>query len=147
MTAINILLIDDSAADAVLTAHAFDATGTEPTLRVIAEGEAALEWLGSDERATADPLPDLILLDLNLPRLSGHQVLDRLKADPGLRQIPVVVLSSSDDPSDVAAAYAAHANSYITKPHNLTDYVAMARAIDDFWLTLAALPEPGTRIS
>lgn len=139
MSAIRILLIEDSRADAQITTHAFASTQVTTDMHVISDGAVALSWLtGPDDETT--PRPDLILLDLNLPTISGHAVLGALKADPALRQIPVVVLSTSDAPEDIAAAYAGHANSYVTKPDSLTEYYEMARAIDAFWLQTAMLP-------
>ncbi|MBC3841520.1 response regulator [Streptacidiphilus sp. 4-A2] len=133
----DILLVEDDAADALLVEEALRTRGTTRSVVRVADGVAALELL-RDPRATR---PDLIVVDLNMPRMNGCELLDVLKADQQLKTIPVVVLTTSDAPDDVRAAYQRHANAYITKPVNLDDFVRAVRSIDAFFLDTAELPE------
>jgi chemotaxis family two-component system response regulator Rcp1 len=131
-----ILLIEDSPADARLVLEALDETGITATLDVCNTARAALATL-EDERATPASLPDLVLLDLNLPDIPGLQVLAQLKADPALCHLPVVVLTTSSADRDISRAYALHANSYIVKPVGFPAFVDAVHAINAFWLGIA----------
>lgn len=133
---VEILLVEDNPGDVRLTEEALKEGKVRATLSVARDGEEALAWL----RRAGRKLPDLILLDLNLPRKDGREVLREIKADPHLKSIPVVVLTTSDAEQDIAQAYALHANCYITKPVDLEQFIQVIRAIDDFWLTLVKLP-------
>ena len=105
------------------------------------DGEAALQYLrGRDENGHHNQRPDLILLDLNLPKLSGHEILAELKSDENLLSIPVVMLTSSDDDHDIARTYSEHANCYITKPPDLQGFISIVSAIENFWFTIVTLP-------
>ncbi len=134
MSAPRILVVDDSCADVRLLREAVQEQGIVADLLTVEDGEQALAYLANG------PRPDLVLLDLNLPRVDGREVLTAMKDDPELRAIPVIVLSTSSSPGDVAECYARHANSYIVKPMHLEELGAVMRAIDDFWLRLARLP-------
>jgi chemotaxis family two-component system response regulator Rcp1 len=132
---IELLLVEDNDADVVLMQEALRENGLEHTLTVAPDGERALAALrGPGE------LPDLVLLDLNMPRKDGREVLAEIKADPDLLDVPVIVLTTSQSPSDVAFAYRNHANAYVRKPNGLDDLMAVARAIADFWVAAATLP-------
>ena len=136
-----ILLVEDSEADVELVRRSLIEGPQRPELIVVEDGVVALQLLRSAGQGSARAIrPDLILLDLNLPRKSGHQVLAELKQDPELRSIPVLVLTSSHAESDIAGAYDLHANCYLTKPMDLDTYVAVLRSLQEFWLFHATLP-------
>jgi len=134
-----VLLVEDNAADVRLTREAFRAVGSTATLEVAPDGEYALTLL---RRRVTDGvrLPDLVLLDLNLPRLDGLGVLEALDGDPELGSLPVVVLTTSDQPSDVDRAYALHANGYVVKPLEFDGFIDAVASVQDFWLRSATLP-------
>jgi CheY-like chemotaxis protein len=132
---IDLLLVEDNDADVVLMQEALREARLEHQLTVAPDGERALAVL----REPGD-LPDLVLLDLNMPRKDGREVLEEIKADPALLDVPVIVLTTSQSPSDVAFAYRNHANAYVRKPNGLDELMALARAIRDFWITTATLP-------
>lgn len=130
----SILLVEDSVPDAMLIREALLQAGVDGELEVLTDGEQAME------RLARGPAPDLVLLDLNLPRKDGREVLAEMKCDEDLREIPVIVLTTSSAPQDVRFAYRHCANSYIRKPLGLDRLVETARAIRDFWLGTATLP-------
>ena len=137
---IEILLVEDNAADVRLTQEALKEGKVRNNLTVARDGVEALEVLqrrGAHEGASR---PDLILLDLNLPRKDGREVLATLKADDSLKHIPVVVLTTSSAEVDILKSYQLHANCYITKPVDLDQFVRVVRSIDEFWLTVVKLP-------
>jgi CheY-like chemotaxis protein len=138
-----ILVVEDNAADVRLLKEAFREVATPHSIFVANDGQDALDFVYCRRNHIEKPRPDLILLDINLPRLSGHDVLREIKRDPGLRSIVVLMFSSSADKEDVAAAYHAHANGYLKKPVELTEYFAIAKAIDEFWFHKARLPVEG----
>lgn len=136
----NVLLIEDDLADAMLVEEALIERGMTRTVNRVEDGVAALEYL----RDTTHPRPDLIVLDLNMPRMSGRELLTILKDDDDLSAIPVVVLTTSGAPDDIHNAYAQHANAYVTKPVNLDDFIASVHSIDAFFLdTAQPLPASG----
>ena len=137
---VTILLVEDSVADVELTEEAFAAAGIRTRLHVAPDGESALALLRGDPPHPEPIRPDLILLDLNMPRRDGREVLRDLKASPELCSIPVLMLTTSGAERDVSGAYAAGANAYIRKPVHFEDFVATVRAIEAFWLTVAILP-------
>jgi len=139
---IEILLVEDNAADVRLTQEALREGKVHNTLTVARDGEEALEVLQQRCRVKGAALPDLILLDLNLPRKDGREVLAILKADERLKRIPVVVLTTSSAEADILKSYQLHANCYITKPVDLEQFVNVVKTIDDFWLTVVRLPRP-----
>src|SRR5882724_11919792 len=133
-----ILLIDDSSTDAELVRRSLSTGPYAPLLLFADDGIAALRMLR--EAAARGALPDLILLDLNMPCRGGLQVLAELKSDPSLKTIPVVVLSSSRAERDISSAYSLHANSYFTKPMDIDGYAEVVRSIEEFWFSRAILP-------
>ncbi len=135
----DILLVEDNPGDVVLMREALREAEVHNTLHVAPDGREALAFLRREGAYAAAPRPDLILLDLNLPRLNGHEVLAAIKDDPTLRRIPVVMLTTSDAPSDVRAAYDHHVNSYITKPVDLEQFFAVVKGLDGYWLSLVRL--------
>lgn len=137
---VEILLVEDNPADVRLTREALRATKLATRLHVVGDGEAALAFLRRQPPFEAVPRPGIVLLDLNLPRVDGRQVLDEVKSDPSLHTIPVIVLTTSAARDDVVACYARHANCYITKPLKFGDFVNAVRVIEDFWLSLVTLP-------
>ena len=130
----DILLVEDDEADAMLITEALHEHAMARTVGQVADGVAALEWLRDPER----PRPDLIVLDLNMPRMNGRELLDILKRDDKLKMIPVVVLTTSGAPEDVSSAYERYANAYVTKPVNLDDFIRTVRTIDTFFLDTAS---------
>ena len=137
---IQILLVEDNDADALLVAHALRKATLPNRHHRGADGVAALEFLRRQGRYTAAPRPHLILLDLNLPRMSGQEVLAEIKDDENLRTIPVVVLTASRSPEDITQVYAHHANCYINKPIGTEDLSVVVQSIEDFWFTVVTLP-------
>lgn len=138
---INILLVEDSAADIYLIRASLSIGEIPKYLSVVTDGEEALEFLTRQGEYQNAPRPDLILLDLNLPKVDGREVLERIKADRDLRQIPVLVLSTSASDRDVQSAYENHANCYLTKPSELNEYLDVVRAIESYWLECVARPQ------
>jgi chemotaxis family two-component system response regulator Rcp1 len=137
---IEILLVEDSPGDVELTADVLQEAKVLNHLSVARDGVEALAFLRRADPHADAPRPDLILLDLNLPKKDGWRVLQEIKADPGLRRIPVVVLTTSQDEQDVFRSYDLHANCYITKPVKLDEFIAVIRSIESFWLTIVRLP-------
>jgi chemotaxis family two-component system response regulator Rcp1 len=137
---IEILLVEDNPGDARLTLEAFKEGKVLNHLTVMRDGVEALAYLRKEGAYAGARTPDLILLDLNLPRKSGREVLSEIKVDPRLMTIPVVVLTTSADEQDVARAYSEHANCYITKPVDLEQFLRVVHSIESFWLTLVRLP-------
>lgn len=135
-----LLLVEDSPADIRLAQEVLRDAGFVHELLVARDGEQALRLLRREAEFAAAPTPDLILLDLNLPRKDGREVLREIKQDPKLRQIPVLVLSTSRADSDVRACYDAHANCYLAKPVDLAEFGRLAMLIRDFWLGMVQLP-------
>lgn len=138
--AINILLVEDSLADAALTEEAFSHATVAHRLYAVRDGLEALEFLHRQGNYAEAPQPDLVLLDLNLPRKDGRTVLEEIKADPRLAAIPVIVLTNSTDDRDILQAYASHANCYIAKPLDFAQFMNVVRIIESFWLTVVRLP-------
>jgi CheY-like chemotaxis protein len=137
---IEILLIEDNPGDVRLTQEAMRAAEMTNTLHVVEDGIQAMEFLRRRSRFKDAPRPDLILLDLNLPKKDGRAVLAEVKTDPDLRRIPVVVLTTSRSEEDVLQAYDMHANAYVTKPVNLDQFLRIVALIDEFWLKVVTLP-------
>lgn len=138
---IEILLVEDNPGDVRLTEEALRQGKVRNNLNVAADGVEAVAFLRRQGRYAHAPRPDLILLDLNLPKKDGREVLAEIKADVGLRKIPVVVLTTSQAEEDVFKAYGLNANCYVTKPVGLEQFVAVVNSIEDFWLTIVKLPK------
>ena len=137
---VEILLVEDNPGDARLTMEAFKASHLPHCLSHAQDGVEALEYLRRQGRYSQAQRPDLILLDLNLPRKDGREVLYDIKTDQELRRIPVVVLTTSQAQEDIQRAYSLYANCYICKPMELDDFTRIVRSIEDFWLSTAKLP-------
>jgi CheY-like chemotaxis protein len=137
---IEILLVEDNAADVRLTEEALKEGKVRNNLHVARDGMEALEFLRRQGKHANATRPDLILLDLNLPRRDGREVLAEIKNDSELKMIPVVVLTTSSAEADILKSYKLHANCYITKPVDLEQFVNVVKSIDDFWLTVVRLP-------
>jgi len=138
-----ILLVEDSPGDARLTREALAEGKLKNVLHLVEDGEQALAFLRGEDGYADAPRPDLVLLDLNLPRVDGREVLAEMKADPDLKRIPVVVLTTSSADEDVLRAYELAANCYITKPVDLDKFLGVVRSIEEFWLTVVRLPGRG----
>jgi CheY-like chemotaxis protein len=137
---VEVLLVEDDPGDVLMTREAFADFKVHNRLHVVNNGVDALSHLRKEGAYADAPAPDLILLDLNLPRMDGREVLAAVKADPELRRIPVVVLTTSDAEEDVVESYALHANAYVTKPADFERFIEVVRQIDDFFLSIVRLP-------
>jgi two-component system response regulator len=137
---IEILLVEDSPTDILITQEALAGAKLLNRLHVVEDGVAALAFLRREAQYAAAPRPDLILLDLNLPKKSGQEVLAELKADNDLKLIPVVILTTSKAEEDIIKSYGLHANCYIAKPVGFTSFVEVVRAIEQFWFGVVVLP-------
>jgi len=139
---IEILLVEDNLGDMRLTQEALKEGKVYNNLHWAKDGVEAIEFLNRRGKYESAPRPDIILLDLNLPRKDGREVLEEIKSDEKLKQIPVVVLTTSKAEEDVARSYALHANCYVTKPVDLEKFIVVVQSIDRFWLTVVTLPPP-----
>ena len=138
---VQILLVEDSPSDVAMTVAALREGHIANDMHVAGDGEAAMDFLYRRDEFGDAPRPDLILLDLNLPKKDGREVLAEVKADDDLKVIPVVVLTTSAAESDVLRSYKLHANSYVTKPVGFEQFLAAVQEIENFWLTLVRLPD------
>ncbi len=141
---IEILLVEDSSTDVMLTKAALKHAKMSNNLHVAKDGVEAMAFLRKEGQYKDAPRPDLILLDLNMPRKDGREVLTEVKADGSLKFIPVVVLTTSQAQEDIMKAYGLHANCYISKPVDFEQFTNVVRAIDNFWFTIVTLPVGGT---
>jgi two-component system, chemotaxis family, response regulator Rcp1 len=139
-TPIEVLLVDDSPGDVRLTQDAFREANRAVHLQVACDGVEAMAILNGQGQHAGAPRPDLILLDLNMPRMDGREVLVRIKADDNLRQIPTIILTTSVSEIDIAKSYELRANCYLSKPVQLDEFESLIRCINEFWLTKAKLP-------
>ena len=137
---IEILLVEDNPGDVFLTKKAFDKAKLTNNMHVAIDGEIALKMLRNEGEFSELPRPDIILLDLNLPKVSGREVLEEVKSDPDLRRIPVVILTSSKAEKDIVSTYDLHANSYIVKPVDLSKFSQIVESLESFWFTIVKLP-------
>lgn len=135
-----ILLVEDNPGDVRLTVEALRGAKVANELHVVGDGEEAIEFLRRRGRHADAPRPDIVLLDLNLPRLEGREVLAEIKADDDLARIPIIVLTSSSAEEDILSSYALHANCFITKPVDFRDFIAAVRSLEGFWLKIVRLP-------
>lgn len=140
MQPIEILLVEDNPGDVRLTREALKDARVANTLHVVEDGVAALDYLRRQGQYSDAPRPHLVLLDLNLPKKNGREVLAEIKSDEHLKRIPVVILTTSQAEEDVLRAYNLHANCYITKPVDFTQFTKVVKTIEDFWLTIVTLP-------
>ena len=137
---IEILLVEDDPGDVLMTREAFEDYKVRNMLHVVSDGADALSFLRQEGEYEGRPRPDLVLLDLNLPRMDGREVLQAIKSDPGLASIPVVVLTTSEAEEDIARSYSLHANAYVTKPVDFERFIEVVRHIDDFFVSVVRLP-------
>ncbi|WEH38400.1 response regulator [Streptomyces sp. NBC_01218] len=137
---IEVLLVEDDPGDELMTREAFEDNKIRNTLHVVRDGQEALDFLYRRGPHAGAPRPDLILLDLNLPKYDGRQVLEEIKSDAELATIPVVVLTTSSAEEDILRSYKLHANAYVTKPVDLDQFIAAVRQIDEFFVTVVRLP-------
>ena len=137
---IEILLVEDNPGDVRLTEEALKESKVRNTLHVARDGVEAIEFLRGRDGNGGGNKPDIILLDLNLPRMNGREVLATIKTDPDLRRIPVVVLTTSRAEQDILETYDLHANCYIVKPVGLDEFITIVRSVEDFWLSIVRMP-------
>jgi CheY-like chemotaxis protein len=137
---IEILLVEDDPGDVVMTREAFADYKVHNQLHVVDDGAEAMAFLRNEGVYAERPRPDLVLLDLNLPKMDGREVLEAIKSDPELASIPVVVLTTSENEDDVLRSYSLHANAYVTKPVDFERFIEVVRQIDDFFVTVVRLP-------
>ncbi|MFC6087227.1 response regulator [Sphaerisporangium aureirubrum] len=142
---IDVLLVEDDPGDVLLTREAFEHNKVKNKLHVVSDGEQAMAFLRQEGKYAETPRPDLILLDLNLPRKDGREVLEDIKADANLRSIPVVVLTTSEAEEDILRSYHLHANAYVAKPVDFDQFIKVVRQIDDFFVSVVKLPKTGQR--
>jgi len=137
---VEILLVDDNPADVALTQEAFQDGKLCNNLNVVNDGVEAMEFLRKRGQYASAPTPDFILLDLNMPRKDGREVLAEIKSDEKLKSIPVVIMTVSKDDKDILESYRLHANCYITKPVKFTEFVEIVRTLENFWFSIVTLP-------
>jgi two-component system, chemotaxis family, response regulator Rcp1 len=137
---VKILLVEDNVADARLTVESLKDCKVFNQLSFVSDGEEAIDFLYRRGKHHSASRPDLILLDLNLPRKNGREVLAQIKTDPDLKSIPVVILTSSNSERDIVTSYNLHANCYITKPIDLDEFAEVVRAVEGFWFSIVKLP-------
>jgi CheY-like chemotaxis protein len=137
---VDVLLVEDDPGDVLMTREAFEHYKIRNTLHVVTDGEQALQFVRREGDFAGSPRPGLIMLDLNLPRRDGLEVLSEIKADPELKLIPVVVLTTSQAEEDIVRSYALHANAYVTKPVDFERFIEVIRQIDNFFITVVKLP-------
>lgn len=137
---VEILLVEDNPGDVRLTLEAFKDCKVSSNFNTVEDGEAAMAFLRREEKYTNAPRPDLVLLDLNLPKKDGREVLKEIKADKSLKHIPVVILTTSQAEEDIIKAYGLNANCYICKPIDLDNFIKIISSIEEFWLTIVKLP-------
>jgi two-component system, chemotaxis family, response regulator Rcp1 len=140
LDAITVLMVEDDPDDVYLTKEALRANRLRVNLHVVNDGVEAMQYLRAAHDNTAHPRPNLVLLDLNLPRMDGRDVLTQIKDDPTLTDIPVVILTTSHAEEDIAASYRQHANCYISKPVDIDQFRSVVTSIENFWFTVVQLP-------
>ena len=141
LSVVDVLLVEDDPGDVLLIREAFEYNKVHNSLHVVSDGVEALDFLHRRNGHTDAPRPDLVLLDLNLPRKDGREVLEEVKADKDLRTIPIVVLTTSEAEEDILRSYDLHANAYVTKPVDFDRFIEVVRLIDDFFVTVVKLPQ------
>lgn len=140
MKPIDILIVEDNPGDARLIKEVINGNKIQCQLHLVKDGVEAMNFLNRKEEFTGSPRPDLIFLDLNLPKKDGREVLAEIKTDDNLKQIPVVVMTTSQAEEDILKSYSLHANCYVTKPLDLDQFVNVVKSIEDFWFSLVKLP-------
>ncbi len=137
---LEILLVEDNEGDIRLTIEAFKEAKIRNQIKVVRDGEEALDYLRKQGKYADAPSPDIILLDINLPKIDGKEVLSTMKNDPVLKTIPVIMLTTSSSESDVQESYENHANCYVIKPVDLNKFMEVIRSIEDYWISIVKLP-------
>lgn len=140
-TAVEILLAEDNPGDVALTRRALRQSKVNNNLHVVSDGEEAMRFLRREGEHADAPRPDLVLLDINMPRKSGLEVLEDVKREEDLCTIPICMLTTSEDDQDILSAYARHANAFVKKPVDLEQFIDVVRKIEDFWFTIVKLPK------
>jgi CheY-like chemotaxis protein len=140
LRAAEVLLVEDSPGDVRLTREALKEGKVRNNLSVVNDGVEALEFLRRQGKYAEAPRPDIVLLDLNMPRKDGREVLAEMKSDESLKRIPVVILTTSEAEQDILKTYDLHANCYLTKPVDLEQFISIVKSVEDFWLTIVQLP-------
>ncbi|MFH5832543.1 response regulator [Halalkalibaculum sp. DA3122] len=140
MEPIHILLVEDNQGDIVLTTEALEEGQISNSLSIVRDGWEAIQYLDQKEGYEDATPPDLVLLDINLPKINGHEVLKHIKSSPELKQIPVVMLTTSSDQVDIKKSYENHTNCYITKPVDMDNFMKVISSIEDFWISIVQLP-------
>ena len=140
---IEVLLVEDDPGDVLMTREAFEDYKVANRLHVVQDGADAMAFLRREGDFSGAPRPDLVLLDLNLPRMDGREVLQAIKSDAELASIPVVVLTTSEAEEDILRSYSLHANAYVTKPVDFDRFIEVVRQIDEFFVEVVRLPQPG----
>ena len=135
----HILLVEDNEGDIFLTLEAFEECKVKTEISIVKNGQEALDFLYQKKEFVDVKRPDLILLDINIPKLNGHQVLQKIKSDPDLKKIPVIILTTSSNQKDIDTAYENHTNSYIKKPLEIGDFLNVIKKIEDFWFQITTL--------
>ncbi len=138
-TTVHILLVEDNPDDTLLTRMAFEEGGIDAQLHVVEDGDEAIKRLNKTGKHTSAPSPHLVLLDLNLPRMSGLEVLEKIKNDPRFKTLPVIILTTSANPQDVRQCYGNHANGYLVKPGDLETLIHMMQTLYQFWFKVVTL--------
>ena len=140
MKPVNILLVEDNEGDILLTKEAFEDAKIHVNLSVVQDGREAIDFLNKQGKHINAALPDLLLLDVNLPKKNGHEVLKYIKGNDFFRHIPVIMLTTSSSPSDINLSYNNYANCFITKPVDANDFLSVIASIESFWITIVKLP-------
>ncbi len=140
MRTVNILLIEDNEGDILLTKEAFEDAKIQVELNVVVDGKEAIDYLSKKGKYSNQALPDLLLLDINLPKINGHQVLKYIKSSDDLKQLPVIMLTTSSSEKDINLAYNEYVNCFITKPLDISEFMSVVVTIQDFWISIVKLP-------
>lgn len=138
---VDILLVEDNLADIRLTQEVFKDARIRNTINIVTDGEDAMKYLKKKGKFSGAKAPDIVLLDLNLPKKGGKEVLAEIKSDEVLKIIPVIILTTSSDERDILSSYYSYANCYITKPIDLSQFVKVVQAVEEFWLSMVQLPK------
>jgi len=146
MTEIHILLVEDNEGDILLTKEAFEEAKILIKLSVVRDGKEAIDFLDKQGKYTAAEMPDMLLLDVNLPKKNGHEVLQYIKGNDMLKHIPVIMLTTSSSPKDINLSYNNYANCFITKPVDVNEFIGVITSIENFWISVVRLPGKKTSI-
>jgi two-component system, chemotaxis family, response regulator Rcp1 len=141
MTPIHVLLVEDNEGDILLTREAFDDAKLFANLTVVRDGKEAMDFLTKQGEYPNEELPDILLLDVNLPKKNGHEVLQFIKGDDNLKHIPVIMLTTSSSPRDINLSYKNYANCFITKPVDVNEFISVITTIENFWISIVRLPD------